>query len=64
MPEGTEVVVETFRVDVPGVVGEIVTLVGFRLALGPAGETVATKFTVLPKLFWLVTVIDDVPDEP
>ena len=56
VPDGTL----TVRVEVP--VG--VTMLGDSVAVGPAGDTVAARFTVPVKPEMLVTVTVDVTDEP
>ncbi len=64
MPDRVEDVVETVRVEVPGVPAEIVTLVWIKEGVGPTGEAVAAKLTVPLKPLRLVKVMVDVPDEP
>lgn len=52
------------RVDDPATVAVTETLVGFRVAAGPAGATVADRETVPAKLLRLDIVIVEVVDEP
>ena len=55
---------DTVMVDVPLPPEDSGTDVGLKDTLGPEGDTVPVKLMVPEKLFTLVTVIVDVPDEP
>src|SRR6266516_4824721 len=64
VPVGVEDCVWTVRVEVPVLPDDSVRLVGFRDAVGPAGETVEDRLTVPVKPPALVSEMVDVADDP
>jgi hypothetical protein len=64
VPDGVEDEVETVSVEVPGVPGEIVTLMELNEGVGPEGEMPAAKLIVPLKPLTLVKLIIEVPDAP
>ena len=61
---GVEGWVWNVRVEVPVLPDDSVRLVGFRDAVGPAGETVEDRLTVPVKPPALVSEMVDVADDP
>ena len=54
----------TFKVELPPLLEVRVTVVGLRLVIGPEGETVDDKLTVLENPLRVVRVMVEVPDDP